>query len=141
MKKYLALLFLFLLATQVTALTYNGYGLDELKTSYNGNLGKVPWVVKQIIGNERINVYLTLNNKEVITVSGTTQNAKIISAQVGAIENPTLNIYITEQTINRLRSKEITMQQAIETKEIRYESQRIRTSIKAWFAKRILKYF
>jgi hypothetical protein len=141
MKKYLALLFLFLLIAQASALTYEEYGLEELKTSYNNNLGKVPWIVKQIIGNERINVYITMNNQEVITVSGTTQNAKIISAQEGLIEDPTLNIYVTENTINRLRSKEITVQQAIETKEIKYESQRITTSIKTWFARRILKYF
>lgn len=114
------------------------YNLQELKTTYNNNLDKIPWIVKQIIGNEKINFYLTLNTGEIITLSGTTKSAKIIQAQIGALENPTLNIYITENTINRLKNKQVTIQKAIDTEEIRYESQRIRTSVKSWFGRRLL---
>ena len=115
--------------------------LNQLKTKYNQNINKVPWIVKKIIGNERINVYLTLNNGNQKIIGGITNKARILQAQVGKISNPTLNIYITEKTIQRLINKQVTLKQAIKTKEITYKSKRIRTSIKAWFAKRLLRWF
>lgn len=118
-----------------------GNNLEELKIKYNQNIGEAPWIARTVIGNERINTYLTLNSGNKIILGGITNKARILQAQIGEISNPTLNIYITEKTIQRLTKKEVTLEQAIKSKEITYKSLRIRTSIKAWFAKRFLKYF
>ncbi len=109
-----------------------GYNLEELKTIYNQNIGKVPWIVKKIIGNERINLYLTTKAGETIILGGITESARIIQVQLGKTENPTLNIYVTEEAVNKIKNKEITIEQALENKLVRYESQRVRTSIKIW---------
>ena len=111
-------------------------GLEELKNQYNQNIDNIPWIVKSIIGDERVNVYLT-NHQELI-IGTITENAIIISIQEGEIDNPTLNIYISENTIQRLQDNVITIQQALDTKEIKIESQRIRTSIKMWLADKAL---
>ncbi len=136
--KYLIPIIILLLITQVSAQVILGNDLQELKTQYNNNLDKVPWIAKKIIGNERINLFLTTNTGEVIIIGGVTKSAKILQIQQSKIDNPTLNIYITENTINRLKNKQVTIQQALKTKEISYKSQRIRTSIKSWFGRRLL---
>lgn len=133
MKLYIIPIIILLLTTPILA-QYNGYSLQELKSEYNQNLDKIPGIVKAVIGDERINLYIT--EKQSI-IGALTENAKIITIQEGKIDNPTLNIYITEKTIRRLQNQEITFQQAIDAEEIRLESQRIRTSIKLWLADKI----
>lgn len=135
MKKLLIPIILLLLITLVSAENFN---LQELKTEYNNNLDKIPGIVKSIIGSERINLYLTTNTQGTIIIGAVTKSARILQIQEGKIDNPTLKIFITENTINRLKNKQVTIQQAIKTKEITYKSLRIRTSIKLWFTKRIL---
>ena len=115
--KYLIPIIILLLITQVSAQVILGNDLQELKTQYNNNLDKVPWIAKKIIGNERINLFLTTNTGEVIIIGGVTKSAKILQIQQSKIDNPTLNIYITENTINRLKNKQVTIQQALKTKE------------------------
>ena len=135
MKKILIPLIILLLVTPVLApnpTSSEEINIQQLKAEHNQNLEKVPWIVKKIIGTERINLHLTTNTQEIIIIGATTESAKILSIQKGEIQDPTLKIYVTENTINRVKDKVITIQQAIETEEIRFESQRIRTSIKLW---------
>lgn len=145
MKKILITLILILLISPVIAT--NGLqdilnnGTEQLKQEYNSNLASVPWIIKTIVGSERINFHLTTASEQII-FGGVMKKARIIELKVDKIENPTLNIYTTDTTIKKIINKELTLQQALDNKEIRLESQRIRTSIKLWFAKKFIpKYF
>ena len=111
-------------------------GLEKVKEEYNKNLGQVPGIVAKILGSERINFYLSNGEDSVIGV--VTKNARILEIQKGEVENPTLFIYITEATIQKLIDKKITLSQALETKEIKIEPQRLRTRVKFWFTRKIV---
>lgn len=131
-------LFILLLLVPI-ALASEQYNIEELKTTYNANLDKVPGMVKKIIGNEKINLHFTPLAGSERTIAIRTKKAKII--EIGEIPygKPTLNIYLTEKTVNRLKNKEITIEQAIRTKEITYKARRFRTKIKSGIFKFGLK--
>ena len=124
------LLFILLLLLPI-ALASEQYNTEELKIEYNQNLDKIPGLVKKIIGNEKINLHFTLLSGSEITIAIRTKKARII--EIGGIPygKPTLNIYLTERTVERLKNKEITIEQAIKTKEITYKAKRFRTKIKS----------
>lgn len=135
--KYLIPIIILLLITQVSAQTILGRELSQLKDDYNNNLDEMPGIVKSLVGNERINAYLDTTNQQII-IGVITEDARILELKLNGIEDPTLNIYVSENTIQKLENKEITIQQALDSGEIRLESQRIRTSIKIWFTETTL---
>ncbi len=132
--KYLIPIIILLLITQVSAQEILGRELSQLKNEYNNNLDNMPSIVKSLVGNERINAYLDTTNKQII-IGVVTKDARILELKLNGIEDPTLNIYVSENTIQKLENQEITIQQALDSGEIKLESQRIRTSIKLWFTK------
>jgi hypothetical protein len=145
MKKLLFIFTLLLLIAPVIASNdfqnFLNKSTEQLKQEYNSNLASVPWIIKTIIGSERINFYLTAESEQII-FGAIMKKARILELKKEKITHPTLNVYVSEETINKIINKELTLQQALDTKEIRIESQRIRTSIKLWFAKKFVpKYF
>jgi len=145
MKKLLILLILLLLITPALANDLQNIlnnNTEQLKQGYNSNLASVPWVIKTlVIGSERVNFYLNTKSEQII-FGAVMKRARILELKKEKITNPTLNVYVSEETINKIINKELTLQQALDTKEIRIESQRIRTSMKLWLAKKFVpKYF
>ncbi|MDY6965211.1 MAG: hypothetical protein SVM80_04475 [Halobacteriota archaeon] len=114
---------------------------EELKgyveTSYNPNLGKVPWFVKSVIGNERINAQITLNEGGVLTIGAQTKDAAVVKFQEGEISKPSMKIYTTEGTINSIINSGDPIgrtQEALAAEEITYEGVRIGSRLKLGIA-------
>ena len=78
--------------------------LQESIDSYNNNIDAAPSVLKALLGNERINITILLNNSSTVSWGFETENAKIVRFEKGGIENPTIDVFATEDAIYRVQN-------------------------------------
>jgi hypothetical protein len=69
---------------------------------YNSNLDTIPGIVKRLFSNERVNFHIALAEGEEIIGVSTSGTCEITEFVEGALENPTLRVYIEEETIDDL---------------------------------------
>ena len=105
--------------------------LEELVTAYNGNLDEVPSFVKNIFGNEKINLYI--DGELFIGLSG--ENGKITEYKEGGLDKPTMKVYTTADTIDQLIDGNTTLLDAVKEKSISYEGIGFISKIKFGFIK------
>lgn len=91
--------------------------LDKLVTTYNDNLDKVPGFVKIIFGNERINLYI--DGEVFVGLAG--EKSEIVEYEKGGVSKPTMNVYTTSDTIDKLIDGNTTLLDAVKDKNINYE--------------------
>ncbi len=102
--------------------------LEELRDLANKNTDAIPLPVRQIFGNERINLYL-----EDQVVGVITKNAQII--EMGpALLDPTLNAYTDSDTVKAMLAGELSFSKALQTGKLRYEAVDTITKIKTIIA-------
>ena len=109
----------------------NSVDFKELVSAYNGNLDKVPSFVKNTFGNERINLYV--DGQPFVGLVG--QNGNITEYKKGGIENPTMRIYTTSGTIDKLVKGNTTLLDSVKDKSIDYEGVGFAKKIKFGFIK------
>lgn len=112
--------------------------LTELKQSYNSRSDQIPGFVGSIIGDQTITVNLTgletgeeMLKKDLIGVE--TNGVKTEEIKWGAMEEPTLEIWVDESDVEKLSQAENpqqTLKKMLKTKEIRYETHTLGNSIK-----------
>jgi hypothetical protein len=112
--------------------------LSHVQKQYNSRSGEVPEFVGSIIGDQTITVNLTqiddskdLLKEDVIGVE--TDGVRTEEIKYGAMQNPTLKIWITQQNVNRLSNaedKQKELKKMIQNKDIRYETKTLGTAIK-----------
>lgn len=115
-----ALILLLLLSSLAFA---EGLDVNSLVADYNKNSDKVPSVVKTLFGNERINAQITLTNGSVIVIGGVTKDGKVIEAKEGGIDNPTMEVSVSEAAIGEISSSKDpagAFQGALNSKKISY---------------------
>lgn len=106
MKK--AILFLLvglLLVSLVSALDIEKEA-EKIKTVFNDNIDQVPGIVITLFGDEQINVHVS-DVKEIsqgsdVILGVSMQDGLIESVKEGELENPTMNAYLTEETLLEL---------------------------------------
>lgn len=91
--------------------------LDNLVKVYNENLGNVPNIIKNIFGNERIDIYI--DGQKFVGFVG--KNGTITEYKKGGIEKPTMKIYTTSDTIGHLINNEKSLLDAVKDKSIQFE--------------------
>jgi hypothetical protein len=91
--------------------------VSEFVKTYNNNLDKVPRIVIKLFGNENVDLYL--DNKLYYGVS--MSKGKIIQTREKGIKNPTMNVYVSFETANKLIDKEIGIEEALKTGLIKYK--------------------
>lgn len=138
MKKFLFLLVLTLpLAyAQVSTLP----SLDVVKEDYNSNLEEVPKFIKSLIGTERINAYITLDNGTDIAIKATTEEGLVKQLAYGELDDPTLVARTSEETVAEILNAEDSLQrleEALDNKEITYEATSLKKKIK-WGATSVI---
>lgn len=112
--------------------------LSELQESYNSRSDQIPGFVGSIIGDQTITVNLSeletgekVLKEDIIGVK--TNGVRTEDIQWGAMDDPSLKIWITQENIEQLREAENTqktLKQMFKNKEIRYETYTLGTSIK-----------
>lgn len=99
--------------------------LAVLKDTYNSNIAQVPGYVRALIGNERINAYLQLNDGTNLTVTATTEKGIIQTLDYGENEKPTLVVSTTEATADSITIAENpgeSLRNAIDNKDIKIKA-------------------
>ena len=130
--KRLIILFMIVL---MSSLAFAQGGLyAELKSMTGQYQGEVmPQPFKSVFGNERINIYIDDLNMNAVTAEG-----KLIALQEGLLDDPTMNLYSTEATINKILNSENAgedLQNALDNKEITYSGVGTGKKIKLFFVK------
>ena len=116
--------------------------LDKIKNTVNENADKIPNFIKTVFGNENINIKLTTNEGTVVDLWVKTQNAKIVSLDYGELDNPTIIVYTSEDTLNRIAKSEKPTDEllyAMNSGEIRYETKTVTSGIRASIGKFLYK--
>mgnify|MGYP006284777133 FL=1 len=103
--------------------------LNNLKDNYNNNY-EAPGIVKSLFGNEKINLYITDINA---TFKVTTEKAKITELEEGILEDHTLDVYTTEESIKKVIESDEPFEEliaSIENKDITYKAATLISKIK-----------
>jgi hypothetical protein len=111
---------------------------------YNQHVDEIPFV-KSFIGEERINCNIALNNGSVLVLGITTaRGAKVRDLKLGAISNPTMNAYTTENTVRSIMGSEdpvSSFQDAFNSGAIRVEGVGLGNTIKVGFMSAAMKMY
>jgi len=104
--KYPLLITVILLALSLNLASalFESTGVNDYVTYYNNDISNAPGPLKSLVGNERVDINITLNNGSVYEVGFETENAKIVRTVPGGIEDPTITVDTTESAINSIKS-------------------------------------
>jgi len=78
---------------------------QDLKSSVpiaNKLSSQFPAIFKSMFGNERMNLYITTNNHRTLKIGVITEDMNISTFQIGEIEDPTINVLLTETTARNI---------------------------------------
>ncbi len=109
------------------------FNMDGAKEYYNDNLNRAPAFIHMLFGNERIHITVIRNDGTEHILNIETKKGVVVQFTEEEIENYTLNAPIKESTIDRILTAKDDIsefQHALRSKEITYESLRMRTSFK-----------
>lgn len=70
--------------------------------SYNSNIDKAPPVLRMLLGDEKANVTILMNNGSTVSWGFETKNAEIVRSVKGGIENPSIDAYATMDAIRKV---------------------------------------
>ena len=91
---------------------------------YNQNVDEIPFV-KSLIGEERINCEISLDDGNMLTIGiKTDEDAKVISLEKGEISDPTVRAYTNESTVRTIMNSSdpvSAFQDALNTGKIKFE--------------------
>jgi len=73
-----------------------------LVDDYNKRIGEVPQILKLLLGNERVNIKIALDDGGFIRFGYETNNARIKRVVDGGLRDPTINVIATERAIERI---------------------------------------
>ena len=94
------------LAFSIADALFDQEKIKEFVDSYNSRTDKVPLVLKSLLGNERVNIKINLNNGSVLRIGYETKNARIVRVVDGGLRNPTINVIATQNAIDRIDSSQ-----------------------------------
>jgi hypothetical protein len=107
--RYMALaLFTFFVVSLSLA---SGFTQDQVQNyvdQYNQRIDGAPEPVKGLLtgllGNERIDVNISMNDGSIFSVGFETKDARITKTDAGGVQNPTIVMAVTEGAIKRIKS-------------------------------------
>ena len=111
--------------------------LADIKEKFNLNLDKIPRFVKSMFGNERMNIHVDQEG-ETKEFSAVTSKGKILLLEEGSLEDRTLDVWVSQETIDRISSSDDPVEElrtALQKKEIQYETYAMPTKIRMGLAK------
>ncbi|MEM4267096.1 MAG: SCP2 sterol-binding domain-containing protein [Candidatus Nanoarchaeia archaeon] len=91
--------------------------INEFVDEYNKNIDQAPKIFKSMFGNERINLYID----EQLFYGFRTENGKIVETFENGTEEPTMNIYVTQEALEQMAAGQLDPGEALKQGKIRYE--------------------
>jgi len=121
MKLPIISLFIILMLVIPACALFESTSLDQYIVRYNSSMDKAPTVLKSLIGSERIELDIAMNNGSQFKVGMETNNGLVAKTVKGGIEDPTIQIQTREdvmQTISQASDPITAFQQANEAGNI-----------------------
>lgn len=102
----------------------------------NKEVSSIPSFLLDLFGNEKMNVYVSLESGKEVVVGVTTKDSKLSEVVYRKYSNPTMNVYLSERILKDILvssdpAKEAV--KAVKTGKIRYEGVGFIPSIKTFF--------
>jgi geranylgeranyl reductase family protein len=72
--------------------------------NHNGKIDKVPKILKDFLGQERVNLKIILSNGSVLRAGYEMRSNKIARVVEGGLKNPTITVVATESAMRRIES-------------------------------------
>lgn len=97
--------------------------MDSLNQEFQGTVLEGP--VGKIFGDERINIYVQLENGQEQAISLITEDKKVKSLSLGENEGPTLTVQVNEAVIKDIlsaKNPELALKKAVKDKKINYQA-------------------
>ncbi len=142
MKKLIILIMLILCASFVNAHTDFMDDLEGIRRNYNENFN-APSYAQTLFGDQRINIYITAEDGDEFTVGAINENSKINNLEPRGIEDPTMNVYVDEATIEEILTSTSpfdALSNAMNSGALRYEAITTGNKIKLGFASVVIKF-
>jgi hypothetical protein len=98
----LAAISLLLIMYVAGAIDYNN--LQNYAGMYNNKIQNASPLIKDILGSETVDFTIMLDNGSGIKWGMKMENAMIVNSAYGVLENPTIDVYATEDAIYKLLS-------------------------------------
>jgi len=125
MKKIITLILTILLSFTVVAVDFNEL-TDSLEKSKLELVGQeLPDSLAIMLGDERINVHVELQNEGEIVVAIVTENDKLIQLDFNTLDDPGLNVYIDDETLEKIQTSDNQLgelQQALDNGKLTYKA-------------------
>jgi hypothetical protein len=103
----LALLMFFVFSLSVASGSYTQDQVQNYVDQYNQRIDGAPDLVKGplavLLGNEMIDVNISMNDGSVFSVGVETKDARVTKTDAGGLQNPTIIIALTEGAVERIK--------------------------------------
>lgn len=128
-----------LLAAPAVAAEFNpgSSDLSDYKQKANQHIDDLPGFVKDLVGDQDINVYVDRNQSENYNFSIQMNETRVEQIGNSSLENPDLEAWTSSRVIENITESEKpvqNMKSAVDTGEIRYQANDVWTKVKIFFA-------
>jgi len=130
-----AAILLMLLISFADAFTLDMPGIQSNVDIYNSKVDNAPYLLKSLLGSEKINLIITRDDGSVFRVGMDVVSARIERTVEGGFSDPTIIMTTTQSAINEVVGSEdqiVAFQNLMNEGQIRFEA-------KSWLAKAKLK--
>jgi hypothetical protein len=106
----MALLMIFVLSLSTASASYTYDQVQNYVGQYNTRLDVAPELVKGLLtgllGSERIDLNISMNDGSIFSVGFETKDARISKTVMGGIQNPTIIVTATEGAVERIKKSD-----------------------------------
>ncbi|MBD3313133.1 hypothetical protein GF345_01695 [Candidatus Woesearchaeota archaeon] len=106
---------------------------NELKSLFGKTSGEIPGWLRSMFGNERVNATVIRMDGSKVNMAVTTKKGMLSDVSIGEMQDPTMQVQMSEDTIKRIYESENPVddiEDALETEEIKYDTQRLTSAVK-----------
>lgn len=123
--------------SNTTSMDFDSYNISEYEDTANQHTDELPQWIKDLVGDENINVYINQGQNDSFNLSIQMDGLKVQNMTDTALENPDIEVWTSTEVIQNITESEDPvgdMQEAINNDEINYEANDTWTKIKLFFA-------
>lgn len=123
--------------TNTTSMNLDSYNLSEYEDTVNQHTDELPDWIKDLVGDEDVNVYINEGQNDSFNLSIKMDGLKVQNMTDSALDNPKIEVWTSTDVIQNITESEDPvgdMQEAINKGEIRYEANDTWTKVKLFFA-------
>lgn len=131
-------------ATTAAEFDLNQDSLTEYKQIANQNSDQLPDFVKDLVGNQDINIYINQNMSESYNLSLQMNGTNVETIDNRSLEQPDVEVWTSTEIINNISESENPVEQmkkAINEDKVKYQANDTWTKIKLFFAEKFMNFF